>query len=70
MSNKVKVRCEGWRRHGGAVTLGPARWEQCKTAADVTLTVEQEKTERMPACIACWSEAKNRGIKILASEPL
>lgn len=70
MSTEAKTRCEGWRRYGGAFTLGPVRWEQCKNDATVTLTVEQETTERMPACMECWREAQERGIKIHASEPL
>ena len=70
MSSEVKTRCEGYRRYGGAFTLGPVRWEQCKNDAAVTLTVEQETTERMRACMECWNEAKERGIKIHGAEPL
>lgn len=64
------MRCEGWRRYGGAFTLGPVKWEQCKEDAIVMLKVKQEKTEELPACLHCWNEGKEKGITILSAEPI
>ena len=64
------MRCEGWRRTGGAFTLGKPVWSQCENDAIVMLEVEQEKTEKMPSCLECWNEAKEKGIKVLSAEPL
>jgi hypothetical protein len=64
------VRCEGWRRYGGAFTLGPVRWEQCSNEAIVMLTVKQEKVENLPACKACWQEAIDKKIEIVKAEPI
>ncbi len=66
----VKRQCEGWRTHGGAFSFGPVNWEQCKHEAIVVLTVIQEKTEEMPACLTCWQEAIDNKIKISAVIPL
>jgi hypothetical protein len=68
-----KVRCEGWRRYGGAFTLGPVTWEQCKETATVMLTCKQflEPTKTLPACHHCWREASaTTGIQILKVEPI
>lgn len=64
------TQCEGWRRYGGAFSLGGVRWEQCKNEAVVLLKVEQEKVQTLPACLECWNEAKAKGIKILSTEPI
>lgn len=64
------MRCEGWRRHGGMMTLGKPVWEQCQNEAVVLLEVEQEKIEKMPSCMECWKEAIDKKIKILSSSPL
>lgn len=64
------ARCEGYRRYGGAFTLGPVRWEQCKNDGLVMLEVKQEQVEKMPACMECWNEAKEKGIKILSADPI
>ncbi len=67
------MRCEGWRRYGGAFSFGPAKWEQCESDAIVNLTVRQADSEEevQPACKACWIEAVgNAGIEILKAEPL
>lgn len=63
-----KPRCEGWRRYGGAFTLGPVRWEQCKEKATVMVTVKQEggPKKTLPACDHCLREAQTTtGIKVL-----
>lgn len=65
------IRCEGWRRYGGAFTLGPVHWEQCKEKAVVMIKVKQEgKVDLLPACMTCWHEAIRRGIKILEARPI
>jgi hypothetical protein len=67
----MNPRCEGWRRYGGAFSLGPAHWEQCELPAIVKLTVRQDgKTATMPACKKCWQECLDNKIKILKAEPL
>ena len=66
-----KIRCEGWRRHGGVFTFGPVTWEQCKSRATVNLTVKQEgKVQTLPACPKCWQEVIDNNIKIIKVEPL
>lgn len=64
------MQCEGWRRKGGAFTMGPPEWSRCENDAIVMLTVTQESTQKMPACDACWREAIERGIKIELVHPL
>jgi hypothetical protein len=63
-----RVRCEGWRRHGGAFTLGPVTWEQCKNDGIVTLKFKDAdtgKVKTLPACKECWAECLENGIKII-----
>lgn len=64
--------CEGWRRHGGAFTLGPVTWKQCTNPATVLLTVEQEQQRQtLPACPICWKEAaENKDIKVIEAKPV
>jgi len=68
MKTKTKqkqIRCEGYRRLGGAFTLGPSTWTQCKNKAIVSLLVKQNgKTQRLPACQKCWNESIATGIAI------
>lgn len=65
------VRCDGWRWNGGIFTLGPVKWEQCTADAIVRLSVTQEgKLLSVPACLECWGEAIDRGLKIGKVEPL
>jgi hypothetical protein len=59
------MKCEGWHRHGGAFTLGPVTWRQCKNEATVLLTVKQDgKTRTWPACNTCWENARDPQWKI------
>jgi len=64
------MRCEGYRRRGGALTLGPVRWEQCNNEAIVILTVKQEKIEKLPSCSICWQECINNKIQINSVDPI
>jgi len=64
------MRCEGWRRTGGAFTLGQVEWKQCEKEAIVMLKVKQGKEETLPACLECWNECKEKKIEILGAEPL
>lgn len=64
------MQCEGWRRYGGAFSIGSPVWKQCENDAVVTLTVVQEEKQEMPACLKCWNEAKESGIVILNAEPI
>lgn len=60
------VRCEGWRRRGGAFTMGGLpKWTQCGNDAIVSIEATQDnKTKSWPACMICWKEAIEYGIKI------
>lgn len=73
-SLEINLRCEGYRRRGGAFTLGPVPWEQCTNDAIVTITAYQkeEPTEYTgPFCMTCWKEALgNPDIKVLKVVPL
>lgn len=64
------MRCEGWRRNGGAFTFGPVKWSQCENNATVILEVVQEEVEQLPACMVCWQEAIEKGIKINHAKPI
>ncbi len=64
------MRCEGWRRYGGAFTFGPVKWAQCDNNAIVVLRVEQEKIEELPACAECWQEALDNKMEILEVKPI
>jgi hypothetical protein len=68
------VRCQGWRRDGGAFTFGPVRWAQCREEAVVELEVRnygQAKFKKLPACLTCWKEAlKTDGMEVKKVRPL
>lgn len=71
------MRCEGWRRKGGAFTFGPVVWKQCSNEASVMLTVLQKpKGEKkkirqvLPACPTCWQECIDTGIEIEKAAPI
>jgi len=65
------MRCEGWRRYGGAFTFGSVTWKQCENDAIVNLTVIQErKKETLPACLDCWNECIEKKIKIVKVVPI
>lgn len=50
-----KLKCEGWRREGGAFTLGRPIWTQCKNDPIVMLKVKGND-KYMPSCSDCWQE--------------
>ena len=65
------MRCEGYTRHGGAFTLGPITWVQCKKEAIVNITATQDgKTETFPMCADCWKKGIDNGIEILSVVPI
>ena len=65
------MRCEGWRRYGGAFSLGPVVWRQCQNEAVVMLDIEQDgERQQLPGCAVCWQEAIDTGIKILGVRPI
>ena len=65
------LRGEGWRRRGGAFTLGPVIWEQCENSSIVLLEVTQDnKIEKLPACKKCWLETIKKNIEIKSCIPL
>lgn len=65
------IQCEGYRRYGGAFTLGPVRWAQCKEKAIVMLEVLQDgEVLKQPSCKKCWEESIEYGIKITNAEPI
>jgi hypothetical protein len=68
-------RCEGWRRHGSAFTIGGTpRWVQCDADATVLVTMRrdgQAATQEIPACDECWAEALNTpGIVVVDAKPI
>jgi hypothetical protein len=64
-------RCEGYRRRGGAFTLGPVVWEQCGNDAKVELIIVQDgKKSVVPSCTFCWNEAmSNDKIQVKSAKP-
>ncbi len=68
-----KQRCEGMRRHGGALSFGPPTWYQCTEKPTVMLTVKQgkEKKKTLPACDICWAECiSTSGITVIKAKPI
>lgn len=65
------VRCEGWRRRGGAFTLGPVTWKQCEAQGIVTLKFKDDrgKVKTLPACKECWAECLATGVTIIEARP-
>lgn len=63
--------CQGWRRTGGAFSLGPVSWKQCKETPTVLLMVRQNgKTEKMAACATCWQECIENQLEIMSAIPI
>ena len=63
--------CEGYRRYGGAFSLGPVTWEQCKKVATVLLTIsEGSKEQTLPSCQVCWDECLQNNIKVIRVKPI
>ena len=68
---RIPVRCEGWRRYGGAFTLGPVRWEQCDQDATVMLVYKDDgKRRELPGCAHCWKEAIENKIPTIEARPI
>jgi len=67
-----KIRCEGWRRHGGAFSFGPPKWEQCENDATVTIELKHEgKIFTVPGCNICWQECiDNKTMDVISIKPL
>jgi hypothetical protein len=66
-------RCEGWRRYGGAFTLGPVHWEQCEAQGIVRLKFKDADTGKvrtLPACKECWAECLATGVTIIEAKPI
>jgi len=65
------MRCEGQERRGGAFSMGPVVWKQCKADATVMLTaVQNGKEENQPSCQKCWQKALDFGITITKAVPI
>jgi len=68
------MRCEGYIRYGGAFTLGPVKWIQCKNEAVVSIKFKGGKSDPvkvLPACMDCWKECiESKDIEILEVKPL
>jgi hypothetical protein len=65
------MQCEGYRRYGGALTIGLPRWEQCKNEAIVILEIKQKTIQKLPACNICWQESiESDTIEIINVEPI
>lgn len=63
------MRCQGYTRNGGMMTLGPVQWRQCTNTAQFMITVSQEgTTQTLPACPSCRDECTRFGIDIIAIE--
>lgn len=71
-----EIRCEGYRRYGGAFTLGLIKWVRCEEVAVVNITIEQDEDGRTykktyPACMKCWNEAiESESITVLNATPI
>jgi hypothetical protein len=65
------IRCEGWRRYGGAFTFGPITWKQCTNQGIVELKFVQDgETKTLPSCKQCWDECLRSGIAVIKAKPI
>lgn len=65
------MKCEGYRRYGGAFTLGPVKWEQCTNEATVNITFVQDgKEHTLPGCLECWQECIENKLDIKSVNPI
>lgn len=56
------IRCEGYRRYGGAFSFGPPQWRQCTNHASVMIHVEQDgNNDSYPSCFECIDEILTHG---------
>jgi len=68
---EMNNQCEGWRRTGGAFSLGPVSWKQCEEVGIAVLTVEQDgKTQSLPSCQTCWNECIENNVRIVDAKPI
>lgn len=74
MKKKIKKQCEGWRRYGGAFTMGPVTWEQCKEKATVMVegkNHDETLYKTLPMCDTCLREAQTTtGVKVRKITPI
>lgn len=69
----MSEKCEGYRRYGGAFTMGPVQWVPCTETATVIIRVRQKNKDidELPACLTCWGEAmENDGMEVLSARPI
>ena len=65
------MRCEGWRRYGGAFTFGPPQWVQCHEDATVLITHKtKDGEETTPGCNRCWEECIENNVEIIKVVPI
>jgi hypothetical protein len=65
------MRCEGYRKYGSFMTLGPRKWKQCENEAIVMIRFEDRKEEQtLPACAACWQDCIDTKLHILEVTPI
>lgn len=67
------MRCEGWRRKGGALSFGPPTWTQCTEDATVMIQFKQGKEDvaTLPGCPTCWQECiDSKDIEVLLVFPI
>lgn len=63
------MRCQGYTRRGGFMSLGPVYWSQCKNDAEFILTVTQDGVDQsFPACSSCRDACTQYGIDILTTK--
>jgi hypothetical protein len=61
-------RCEGYRKYGSFMTLGPREWEQCKNPAVMLVRVDQRFVDQrevvvnknVRCCAECYQEFLKR----------
>ena len=65
------MRCEGYRKKGSFMTLGPREWKQCEKEATVQIKFEEDgEVKSLPACNDCWKDCIDFKIKIIEVFPL
>jgi hypothetical protein len=65
------MRCEGYRKYGNFMTLGPREWKQCENESIVMIRFECDgKEQTLPACAECWKDCIDTKLHILEVTPI
>lgn len=65
------MRCEGYRKYGNFMTLGPRQWVQCENDGIVMIKfLDGNEETTLPACAECWDDCIKGKLNILEVTPI